>query len=244
MIAPRGRISAFKASTVPNRGGVAGQYNKFHGFGGHAANMLSTGCYELAVGTHNGEIRSVPNVLRLGTGPTTDTALRVTTLRTLNDGIYGLADMWDPCRPMDNIHPAFAANSAEFSSLGCLTVPGSFDNGQHTGPWARFQAAGGFSAPATRGNRFNLVLTTGMELAALNAAGAAGASALARLAHGSTGAEVTALRTTLGLAADGPFDAHTKHALTVREQSAQSGSATGIYSLRLEQVLRLSILTA
>ncbi len=239
----QGRLSVFMASTVPNRGGIAGQYNKFHGLSPDAenANMLPTGCYELCVGTHNGS-HVVPNVLRLGTGSSSDDALYVTTLRTLNDGVFGLADVWDPCNPMDNIHPAYSASSAAFSSLGCITIPGRCDGGVHTGNWAKFQKAGGFSAPAKRGDRYNLVLTTGMELAALALGGAAAGKSLVRLSHGSTGPEVVSLKSALGLPTTGSFDADTKFALTEREHTLQADRATGIYSVRLERELQLHIL--
>lgn len=237
------RLSAFKASTVPNRGGVASQFNLYHGYGGDNANMLPTGCYELCVGTHEGST-TVPNVLRLGTGPTISEALRVTTLRTLNDGVYGIADAWDNCVPKDNIHPAFSASSADFSSLGCLTIPGAVSNGQHTGNWKRFREVAKFSGSNARGKRYNLLLTTGMELAAVSTAlgDPAARRRLARLSHGSTGEQVRALQAQIGNPVTGTFDASTKEAWTKVERGKLQGSATGIYSYRSEQLFQYGIL--
>ena len=237
---PSGRISAFRASTVPNRGGVASCANLLNGHGGTLANMLPTGCYELCVGTHFGSV-TVPTVLRLGNGPVPANAGTVTTLRTRNDGIYGTQDLWDTCKPADNVHPAFSASSAEFSSLGCLTVPGRFANGQHSGLWARFRETAGFDGNRHLGTRYDLLLTTGMELAAIARAPEAERAGLRRLAHGSAGPEVAALRQALGLAAGTSFDPATKKRLTEREAEATGGAATGIYSAVTERRLGLGV---
>lgn len=234
-----GTISAFRASTVPNRGGVASCANRLNGFGGLLANCLPTGCYELCVGTHYGS-RQVPTVLRLGTGSGPSSASQVTTLRTRNDGVYGLMDLWDKCRPADNIHPGFAASTADFSSLGCLTVPGSFSGGAHTGIWAKFRRAGGFDGNQHMGQRYNLVLTTGMELAAIF--GADGdRSELQRLSHGSRGPLVSRLQDALHITADGEFGPGTKKKLVEFEQDQMNGSATGILSQARNQQLALNV---
>lgn len=232
-----GLVSVFRASTVPNRGGVASAYNLYNGYGGTAANMLPTGCYRLCVGTHYGSA-TIPTVLRLGSGPEPAQALEVTTLRSRNDGVYDLEDFWDRCRPADNIHPAFSAGSADFSSLGCLTIPGSYSAGEHRGLWARFRETAGFDSNVHRGTRYDLLLTTGMELAAI----AMGGSGLRRLSHGSVGPQVTALQRALGLASpDGVFGAATKRSLAGAETAA-GGGATGIYSLRTQGVLGFAVL--
>jgi hypothetical protein len=64
-----GKVSTFRASTVPNRGGVASCANRLNGLGGDLANTLPTGCYRLGGGTHHGSGGDVPTVLRLWTGP-------------------------------------------------------------------------------------------------------------------------------------------------------------------------------
>ncbi len=235
------QVSAFLGSTVPNRGGVASCANLLNGHGGRHANLLPVGCYELCVGTHHGTSATVPTVLRLGTGPGPSDALRVTVLRTANDGVYGTQDLWDPCRPKDNIHPAFRSASAEFSSLGCLTVRGSYANGVHRGTWASFRETGGFAGTQHLGKRYNLLLTTGMELAALSMVGPGDISGLARLSHGSQGEAVKRLQTGLGIAADGVFGPGTKVELTRREAAASGSSATGNYTLRTETLLKFGV---
>ena len=232
------KVSVFRASTVPNRGGVASCANLLNGRGGTLANMLPTGCYQLCVGTHHGSA-TIPTVLRLGSGPEPSSALEVTTLRTKNDGIYGTQDLWDRCRPADNIHPAFSASSAEFSSLGCLTVPGRFANGSHIGLWAEFRRTAGFDGNEHRGARYDLLLTTGMELAAIQKANGAD---LRRLAHGSKGAFVNALQRALGIASpDETFGPSTKKKLVDTEAATRAGLTTGIYSLQTQQALGFDV---
>jgi hypothetical protein len=226
-----GKVSAFRASTVPNRGGVAACANLLNGHGGRLANLLPTGCYELCVGTHFGKKTTIPTVLRLGRGPRPDTALKVTTLRTKNDGVFGTKDLWDPCRPADNIHPAFSSSTADFSSLGCLTVPGRFSNGRHKGTWAVFREAAGFDDDRHMGVHYDLLLTTGMELAAIAAAPVGSRDDLRRLAHGSVGEEVRALQSALDVTVDGQFGPLTKKRLTERERDVGDGASTGIYSV-------------
>ena len=190
--------------------------------------MLPTGCYELCVGIHNGSV-TVPTVLRLGTGPTSADALRVTTLRTLNDGVYGTGDFWDNCIPMDNIHPAFY-KLRRFLFARCLTIPGRFSGGRHQGNWAKFRETARFNADARRGTRYNLLLTTGMELAALAAvAHPHNVTGLERLSHGSRGPQVSALQRAINLTDSGIFDAITKKALIQVESNRLHRTATGIY---------------
>jgi V8-like Glu-specific endopeptidase/GH24 family phage-related lysozyme (muramidase) len=232
------KLSVYLGSTVPNRGGVASCANLLNGFGGTLANLLPTGCYEYCVGTHRGSAE-VPTVLRLGDGPEPAYASRVTTLRTANDGIYGTRDLWDLCKPADNVHPAFNASSAEFSSLGCLTVKGSYSTAMgHTGLWADFRRKGGFDGDQHRGRRYDVVLTTGMELAAI----AMGGGGLRRLSHGSSGDEVRALQAALGIASpDGDFGPATKKRLVELELAARAGIATGIYSMNTQQALGFQV---
>ncbi len=239
-----GKISAFRASTVPNRGGVASCANLLNGHGGSLANALPTGCYRLCVGTHFGSV-TVPTVLRLGSGTGPSTALEVTTLRTRNDGTYGTRDLWDRCKPADNIHPAFSAASAEFSSLGCLTIPGSFSpHGQsHSGAWAKFRQTAGFDGNQHMGVRYDLLLTTGMELAAIQQALGGTLDHLRRLAHGSTGQAVKDLQSALGVGVDGVFGPRTKESLVMKEAASANGKATGIYSVTSETDLGFGIFT-
>ena len=58
--------------------------------------------------------------------------------------------------------PALLAQG--FSSAGCLTLPGSYVNGQHTGSWADFRSALGIDDQSD-GRQFSLVLLTGLDAA-------------------------------------------------------------------------------
>ncbi len=230
-------LSAYTASTVPNAGGVLSYYNKINFGGGVKANLLPTGCYELCVGTHFGS-KEVPGVFRLGNGPTPASAGKATVLRTSNDVTYGTRDVWDKNKPADNIHPAFGNN--KFSSLGCLTVRGSYrGRGQHTGEWAKFRAKAGLTSGIGDGTRFDIVLLTGLEAATaahLRVSGVSGdqiGEALVGLRHGSQSDEVRVLQAKLGVTVDGVFGPGTKKAVA-KAQLARLGFATGIHSLEAD----------
>ena len=141
-------------------------------------------------------------------------------LRTSNDLTYGSKDVWDDTRPADNIHPAFLA--ASFSSLGCLTVHGTqTQGGSHTtgtGEWRMFRRKLGFDG-ANHGKRFDNLLATGHEAAAVAASMASGGdlSALTCLRQGSKGDRVKTLQSQLGLNPDGDFGANTRRELVERQ---------------------------
>ena len=232
------KLWAYTASTVPNAGGVLANYNRVNfGVGKTKANLLPTGCYQLCVGTHFGSVQ-VPGVFRLGDGPMPVDAGEATVLRTQNDVSFGTADAWDCSRPSDNLHPAFGTES--FSSLGCMTVRGSYrGNGNHTGEWAKLRTAAGLTSGVKSGERFDIVLLTGLDAATAASMREAGRSAaaieeaLAGLRHGSQGDEVKALQSKLGLDADGSFGAGTKVALA-KAQLEALGFATGIHSVEMD----------
>jgi hypothetical protein len=92
------------------------------------------------------------------------------------------------------------------------------------------------------GVRYDLLLTTGMELAAIARASASERASLRRLSHGSHGGEVDALQAALGLAVDGDFGPETKMRLTEVEAEANEGSATGIYTMFSQGALGFSVL--
>lgn len=112
------KLSAYKASTVCNANSVlSGFQSAQHGV--FEGNVLATGCYTYTVGTHNaGQPREIRGVLRLSQSATGTSTVVV--LRTINDVI---CDRWDSCAPADNFHPARRLDG--FSSLGCLTLPGT-----------------------------------------------------------------------------------------------------------------------
>jgi hypothetical protein len=228
-----GRTSLYRGSTVPRRTGMLRYYNKVNfGSAGRDCNMLPTGCYEHCVGTHGGTGGPVSFVLRLGNGPTLAEAGRATVLRTSNDLTYGSKDVWDDTRPADNIHPAFLSGS--FSSLGCLTVQGTQTPGSShntgNGEWRMFRRKLGFDG-ANHGKRFDNLLVTGHEAAAVAATMTAGGdlSQLSCLRHGSKGDRVKALQSQLGLDPDGDFGANTRRQLAER-QFDKLGFATGSWT--------------
>ena len=238
------KLSGYPASTVPNAGGVLSYYRRMNGGQGVPANLLPTGCYELCVGTHFGSV-TVKGVFRLGNGPNPDHAGQATVLRSRDDVTYTIRDGWDNCKPADNIHPAFG--TAAFSSLGCLTVMGSYrGRGGHTGEWAKFRVAAGLDSGIGEGTRFDLVLLTGLDAATAVSMRTAGAPAseinmaLAGLRHGAHGAAVAALQTKLGIGADGDFGPATKLALA-KAQQQKLGLATGVYSVDMDDAMGFGI---
>ncbi|MGF1455986.1 MAG: trypsin-like serine peptidase [Alphaproteobacteria bacterium] len=238
------RLSAYRGSTVPNAGAVLGYY-RFRNFQADRvmANLLPAGCYQMCVGTHAGRSRIVQGALRLGTGPTPDTASEVTVLRTENDVSYGTMDRWDPCVPKDNLHPAFGLNS--FASQGCLTIRGyqNAPDGDATHQWAEFQAKAGIG-PDKNGMRYDLVLVTGMEAAATAMALESGGNMkpLQCLRHGSRGDAVRRLQRAMGVRDSGSFDAATKFELT-RLQNKKLTIATGTMTRDMQTRLGLSVFT-
>jgi len=238
------RLSGYAASTVPNAGGVASYYRLMNGGQGVKANMLPTGCYELCVGTHFGSV-TVKGVFRLGNSPVPAGAGQATVLRSRDDVTYSNRDLWDNCKPADNIHPAFG--TAAFSSLGCLTIMGSYrGSAGHSGEWAKLRIAAGLDSGNGEGTRFDLVLLTGLDAATASSMRTAGASAsaidetLIGLRHGSQGAQVAALQAKLGVGADGDFGPGTKLALA-KAQFQKLGMATGVYSVEMDDDMGFGI---
>jgi hypothetical protein len=240
------KLSGFTASTVPNAGAVVKCYNHYNFGTKKQGNMLPTGCYELCVGTHYGSA-TVTGVFRLGNGPMPANASEATVLRSGNDVIYGTKDLWDRCTPKDNVHPAFGTQS--FSSLGCLTVRGSFRGGdRHTHEWGMLREAAGLRGSQDKlGTRFDIVLLTGLDAATavgLRTKNATDDSsvdeALGCLRHGSRGDQVAALQRELSLNGDSSFGPKTKAELAKRQQNTL-GWSTGLYSADMDMHLGMSI---
>ncbi len=238
-----GRMSAYPASTVPNASYVLRCYAMARQ--GTAAanltgNMLPTGCYTYAVGTHKkGQRGEIPSVLRLST--TASGASQVVVLRSVSDLTYDRFDPFLSATPADNIHPGQLAEG--FSSAGCLTLPGRFGGGAHSGHWSEFRDAAGLGRVGD-GTLFSVMLLTGIDAAnaARVRAGEADPASLRRLRHGSQGARVAALQSALGLRPDasmliGPV---TRMALVQRQIDAL-GWADGIYSPAMDGLLDLRI---
>lgn len=240
------KLSAYTGSTVCNAGGVVACYNFYNGFAREKqGNILPTGCYEMCVGTHHGSV-TVPGVFRLGSGPEPDSASKQTVLRSANDVIYGTRDIWDPCTPNDNLHPAFGTD--HFSSLGCLTVRGTYrGQGRHEGEWGKLRGAAGLNSGVGMGTRFDMVLLTGLDaatVASLRARGitddAALDEAVGCLRKGSQGPLVKKLQAKLSLQESGDFD--WKTALALAEfQKGKLGWASGTYGRTMDVLLGFEI---
>jgi hypothetical protein len=220
-------LSGFIASTVPCRQAVYSYAN-----GGAASNMLPTGCYRLVVGTHNGRL-----------GCLTENE-EFTVLRTTKDYVYDTKDSWDDTFPGDNLHPAFANSSANFSSWGCQTVRGNCPTGtdSFSGEYKEFRHELGLVKPGTGdyGLKFSYVMLTGLEAASAHNSPDGARAELVRLRHGSSGDRVRALQQKLGLSADGVFDAKLKKALA-EHQRKELGWADGIYSPEMDGLLKYDI---
>ncbi len=237
------RIWAYQASTVPNARYVHKCYADFNA--GTAVenltgNILPTGCYVMTVGVHRaGTSGEIPGVLRLST--TATGASRVVVLRSLQDVTYDRLDAFPVATPADNVHPGQTSQS--FSSAGCLTLPGFFSGGQHSGAWRNFRNAAGFD-DNDNGKQFSMVLLTGLDAAVASRLRETDGNlaALNRLRHGSKGAAVVRLQTRLGLAPDtsqllGPI---TRKAL-IRKQAEALGWSDGIHSTAMDRLLGFDV---
>lgn len=238
-----GRLDAFPGSTVPNADFVLRCYamaRQGTPVGRLTGNILPTGCYTYAVGTHRrGSKGEIPGVLRLAA--TADGASAVLVLRSVADMVYDRFDPFMVATPADNLHPGQLTHG--FSSAGCLTLPGRYAAGRHTGVWDDFRRAVGFDQ-VRDGTLFSLMLLTGLDAAnAVRArTGTLEPSAQRRLRHGSRGARVAALQAALSLQPDpsqtlGPV---TRAALAAR-QSRVLGWADAIHSPDMDVLLGLGV---
>lgn len=215
-----GKLSAYKASTVPAPKYMVNFYQWKNGQGGNkaiSANLMPTGCYVYRVNAHkNGTIKPA---LRLTDHENLGEDGTATVLRTWNDLTFKTDDMWDQCQPFDNVHCAYSEES--FSSAGCLTICGA--NGQ--GPWGHFQAV--LKTMKTNA-RLDVVLLTGRDAsiaAYLTQTGGANDADLVkkligRLRPGSNGEAVKRLQSRLGMEPTGYFGPNTKKKLTDAQASA------------------------
>jgi hypothetical protein len=202
-----GQVSVFPASTVPNQAAVAKYMNTQK-----AGNLLPTGFYQYRCGPHTTQNQSTPGAFLLRNKDMSHETVVVR--RSLDDLVYERSDIADRCEPGDNIHPTFFSQPVGFSSFGCQTVVGSCKNGVHSGSWAAFRSAVGFTdADGVPGKPFMYMLLTGAEArmaSGLRTGGAAGDKIaqrkLRRLRFGSNSAAVRALQEQLRIAKpDGGF---------------------------------------
>jgi hypothetical protein len=231
------RLSGFASSTVPNRGAVAGYYSNQQ-----AGNMMPTGCYRFEVNWH---LISKPE--RMIPGCLVENGRQKCVHRSINNMSYDVEDIWENSRLHgDNLHPAKSAQSAKFSSLGCLVVSGNYDcpgenreRGTHTGEWALFRKALGLTKPGTgdHGLVFDVVLLTGLEAAIANDIVKHNADGnnvlvqdkLGRIRQGSKGERVKRLEVGLGLPPGGIFSHKVVKAWTDRQRRDFQNKAQGAY---------------
>ena len=227
------QIAVFPGSTVPNWALMERQ--RAAGSSGKIANLLPTGCYSYHIGQH----RAVTGAFVLQPD--------VVVLRSLDDLVYEVTDVWEQHSPGDNIHPGFSGQQALFSSAGCQTVPGRWTAANsHQGTWANFRAAAGLGADDRSGwgRKYTYCLLTGRD-ARLMSDGESG-SELARLRFGSSGAVVSSLQAQLAAAGlltgmiDGRIGARTALALVQWQQQRDEGRADAIVTPALAGELGIS----
>ena len=247
------KVWATAASTVPHVAYLFAQREA--GTFSNEANMVPTGLYRYAVGTHrNGTSSLQPGAFRPDLN-----AFAV--LRCVQEGplTLGRRQFWDvrPSNHGDNIHAGtFTAREdrPKFWSAGCQVIPGSYSGGNLVpqGDWARFRIAAGLARTPvisrrkdlgggrfevqTRedGRKFSYLLTTGRDVRL------AGESALPRtLRFGSAGATVKSLQAALGIPAnkqDGIFGQDVQARLLKRGQFN-----TPIVDSKLARELRITL---
>ena len=236
----RQQLSGFIGSTVPNNGSVYTNWARHASGGPPYGNMLLSGCYRYKVGTHVGGVE-VPGSFRLQEDD------EVVVLRSNLDVAYDTLDHWDPCVPHDNLHPSF--RNMSFSSAGCQTVRGTYNDGEHIGEWAQFRKAVGLGT-SDNGKRFDYVLVTGLEAAIAAkvrtqniADPAAIQSRLARIRYGSQGDIVKRLQKALNRPETGFFSADDKVALAALQRE-KLGFADGVYAPDMDAKLGFNVFTA
>ncbi|TIV25116.1 MAG: hypothetical protein E5W02_00625 [Mesorhizobium sp.] len=224
------KLSLYTGSTVPCRKAIFGYVN-----GGMSCNVLPNGLYSYYVWRH----KTIKPALRLAVSNASladlEAGQSATVLRTKNDYVLGTKDIWDPSRPLDNVHCSYYLTynpdlGSYFSSWGCLTIRGKKTG---TDQWGKFQKV--LSKIGQR-SRLDLMLLTGKDaaLAAAQLRDGQPAGSLVRLRVGSQGQAVLRLQQRLGLGASGYFGYATRARLTEfqRELTGQQGEAwaDGVYS--------------
>ena len=215
------QLAVFPGSTVPNWALMERQ--RATGSAGTIANLLPTGCYRYHIGQH----RAVTGAFLLQPD--------VVVLRSLDNLVYEVTDVWQQHSPGDNIHPGFTGRQALFSSAGCQTIPGRWTAAHgHEGTWAAFRAAAGLASDdrSEWGTKYTYCLLTGRD-ARLMSDGAS-RHELSRLRFGSRGSVVRTLQTQLASAGllsgtiDGRIGAHTALAIVGWQQQRDNGRADAI----------------
>jgi N-acetylmuramoyl-L-alanine amidase len=186
------KIAVFIGSTVPNWSGMKKQLDDPKKL--NHCNMRPTGKYKHKVGTHRaGDALEIKGAIKEDE--------KVPAIRSIDNLIYEITDLWTFGTPGDNIHPTRTTKPTEkFSSEGCITVLGTYDKSseKHAGLWSEFRNAAGLTAtkaPTSEDNReFIFVLLTGREARLISPISPATKKALTRLRFGSSGVDVEALQ--------------------------------------------------
>jgi N-acetylmuramoyl-L-alanine amidase len=188
------KIAVFIGSTVPNWSGMKKQLDDPKKL--THCNMRPTGKYKHKVGIHNkGTNLEIKGAIKEDE--------KVPAIRTIDNLIYEITDLWTFGTPGDNIHPTRTTKTTDkFSSEGCITVLGTYDKSseKHAGLWSEFRKAAGLTAaaaPTSEDNwEFIFVLLTGREARLISPATK---NALTCLRFGSSGVDVQALQLMLSL---------------------------------------------
>lgn len=227
-----GMLAGFGGSTVPNWQEMQKQLENP---GKNIANLLPTGFYRYRVGVHGSDIGDMPGTLIQD--------VEAVALRAKNEPAYTVGDQWCKKRYVgDNIHAGrYGLKTAEFSSAGCQTIPGDYENGRpiENCQWFLFRRALGLNNETPRadnGKIFHYVLLTGREARLFSMGG--DKKTLARLRFGSTGRIVKAFQESLKMEekdSDGVMEGNTVWAFIERQKEtgfefrgSEKGFADGI----------------
>ena len=215
------RLSAFTGSTVPCRKAVFGSKH-----GGDPSNMLPTGMYTYYIWRH----KTLTPALRLSQSKIDiESGALATVLRNSADLMLDTADIFDPSRPLDNVHCSYVLGEsadlgAQFSSWGCLTVRGTKEPSDE---WKMFQKV--LTAIGLK-SRVDLMLTTGKEAAIVagnsNDAGLL-EETLGALRQGSRGEEVKRVQEQLGVEISGFWGPLTADKFTGRQRALNQAAGRG-----------------
>ena len=234
------KLTAFMASTVPNRHYMENYYRQMHNISPYSntgANIMPSGCYVFRINAHKGG--TIKPALRM-TDPDklTEDAL-ATVLRTSNDLVFKHDDFWETTQPYDNVHCAYFTD--KFSSAGCQTILGKQDDA--SSPWGHFQNV---LRAYPWDTRIDYMLLTGQDAAIAAELIVKGRqndrtlleACLRRLRLGSQGDAVTLLQQKLGAKGTGYFGAVTRMTLVNAERAAARGiNSDGIYSPQDDEAL-------
>lgn len=219
------QLRLFRGSTVPE---VSYMFLYIYKIAG--CNLLPTGQYRYAVGTHR------PTSANPQHGAFRQ-AERVVVLRTPNDLTYNSGDRfegWQLGEPGDNIHAAHfyqRVGPPYYSSAGCQVILGTHRSRTVGGPWGGFREAAGLAATpnvSDDGRGFRYVLLTGLEAALAANRTDEFVDTYRRIRFGSSGPRAGELQRQMGVMEDQDFRAESVLEL-IRNQKAVGDFESGIY---------------